>query len=70
MADLSFEKLGHALIALIMLIVGIGMAAFEWSRTKTKRPLFKGRQVVVLYWVIYLSSLVLGVTFAIAAIMR
>ncbi len=67
---MSFENWDYALIALVMLIVGIGMAAFEWSRIKAKRPLFKGRQVVVLYWVTYLSSSVLGVTFAIAAIER
>ncbi len=67
---MSFQNWDYTLIAVIMLIVGIGMAAFEWSRIKTKRPLFKGRQVVILYWVIYLSSLVLGVTFAIAAIVR
>jgi hypothetical protein len=53
-----------------MLIVAVGMAFYEWSRVQSKRPLFKGRQIVTLYWMAYLSFFVLGITTGIAAIVR
>jgi hypothetical protein len=64
------ERLQLLLAAVAMLIVSGGMAAYEWSRTKAKRPLFGGRQVVTLYWCVYLSLLVLAVTSGIAAFVR
>ena len=58
------------LAALLMLALGGGLAAYEWSRIRAKRPLFGGSQVVTLYWCLYLSLIVLGVTTAIAAVVR
>jgi hypothetical protein len=46
----------------VMLALGAGMAAYERSRVKAKRPLFGGRQVPTLYWCAYLALLVLGLT--------
>ncbi len=53
-----------------MLALGGGMAAYEWSRIRDKRPLFGGSQVVTLYWCLYLSLIVLGFTTGIAAVVR
>ena len=53
-----------------MLAVSAGMALFEWSRIRNGRPILKGHEVMALYWVAYLSLFVLGVTTAIAAIVR
>ncbi len=54
----------------VMLAIGGGMAAYDWSRMKAKRPLFGGSQVITLYWCTYLSLLVLAVTTGIAAAVR
>jgi hypothetical protein len=54
----------------LMLAIGAGMAAYEWSRITAKRPLFGGGQVVILYWCTYLSLLVLALTTGVAAIVR
>jgi hypothetical protein len=51
-----------------MLAAGGAMAAYDWSRSKAKRPLFGGREVVTFYWCAYLSLLVLGVTFLAASV--
>ncbi len=64
------ERVQLLLAACLMLGVGGGMAAYEWSRLKAKRPLFGGGQVVTLYWCMYLSLLVLGLTMGIAAVVR
>ncbi len=53
-----------------MLAVAGGMAFYEWTRIKAGRPIMKGSQAVVLYWVAYLALFVLGITTAIAAIVR
>ncbi len=67
---IAMERLQLLLAAAIMLSAGGGMAAYEWSRIRTKRPLFGGSQVVTLYWCMYLSLIVLGFTTGIAAIVR
>jgi len=64
------ERLQLLLAAAVMLAIGGGMAAYEWSRIKAKRPLFGGRQVVTLYWCAYLSLVVLAVTSGVAAFVR
>ncbi len=53
-----------------MLAVAGGMAFYEWTRIKADRPILKGSEAVVLYWVAYLALFVLGITTAIAAIVR
>jgi hypothetical protein len=55
------------LVAVAMLALGSAMAAYDWSRSKAKRPLFGGHEVVTLYWCAYLCLLVLGITFFAAA---
>lgn len=64
------ERLQLLLAALAMFALGGGMAAYEWSHLKAKRPLFGGGQVVTLYWCAYLSLLVLGLTAGIAVLVR
>ena len=64
------KNLEMAVAALAFLVAAGGMAFYEWSRIQAGRPILKGREVVVLYWVTYLSLFVLGVTAAIAAIVR
>jgi hypothetical protein len=64
------DSIGLFLAALAMLAAGAGMAAYDWSRVKAKRPLFGGRQVVILYWCAYLSLLILAVTTGLAAAVR
>lgn len=64
------ERLQLLLATAVMFAIGGGMAAYEWSRLKAKRPLFGGSQVVTLYWCTYLSFLVLAVTTAIATVVR
>jgi divalent metal cation (Fe/Co/Zn/Cd) transporter len=64
------ETIQLLLAAALMLAVGVGMAAYERSRLKAKRPLFEGKQVVTLYWCAYLALFVMGVTTALAAAVR
>ncbi len=63
----NLELLGTAAA---LLIVAAGMAFYEWSRVKAGRPIMAGSQAVVMYWMTYLSMFVLGVTTALAAIIR
>jgi hypothetical protein len=56
--------------AAIMLAVAGGMAFYEWTRIKAGSPILKGHQAVTLYWVAYLMLFVLGVTTALASIIR
>jgi hypothetical protein len=58
------------LAAVAMLAIGAAMASYEWSRVRAKRPLFKGKPVLTLYWCAYLFLIVLGMTTAIAAAVR
>jgi hypothetical protein len=55
-------------VAVAMLALGGAMAAYDWSRSKAKRPLFGGHDVVTLYWCAYLCLLVLGLIFVAAAV--
>ncbi len=56
--------------AAALLIVAAGMAFYEYSRIKAGRPIMAGSQAVVIYWMTYLSMFVLGITTALAAIIR
>ena len=64
------ERVQLLLAALVMLAIGGGMAAYDWSRVKSKRPLFRGSPVVTLYWCTYLSLMVLALTTGVAAAVR
>jgi hypothetical protein len=56
--------------AAAMLAIAGAMAFYEWTRIKAGRPILQGHQAVILYWVAYLTLFVLGVTTAIAAVVR
>jgi divalent metal cation (Fe/Co/Zn/Cd) transporter len=64
------ENLQFLGVAAVMLAVAGGMAFYEWTRIKAGKPILKGHQAVALYWVAYLTLFVLGVTTALAAIIR
>ncbi len=64
------ERLQLVLATAIVPAIGGGMAAYEWHRIRTKRPVFGGREVVTFYWCLYPSLIVLGFTTGIAAIVR
>jgi len=64
------ENLQLSLSALVLLAAGLAMALYERSTIKAGRPLLAGRDVVVLYWVGYLSLIVLGITAGAAAILK
>jgi len=49
-------------VAVALLAVAAVMAFYEWTRIKVGRPILKGHQAVVLYWIAYLTLGVLGVT--------
>lgn len=59
-----------AAAALVFLAAGGAMAFYEWSRIEAGRPIMKGSEAIVLYWIGYLSLFVLGLTSALAAIIR
>jgi hypothetical protein len=56
--------------AFALLAVGGVMAFYEWKRIGAGRPIMGKSQAVVLYWCGYLTFLVMGVTTALAAIVR
>ncbi len=58
------------LATFVMLAIGGGMAAYEWTRVKSKRRLFGGGPIITLYWCTYLSLLALALTTAVAAVVR
>ncbi len=64
------DRIALFLAALVMLAIGSAMAVYEWSRIKTKRPLFGGRPLLTLYWCAYLALLVLALTTGLAAAVR
>ena len=64
------KNLEFTIAAVVLLVVAGGMAFYEWSRVKAGRPIMNGSQAVVMYWIAYLSMGVLGITIAIAAIIR
>jgi len=61
-------QLGSA--AIVLLALAGTMVIYERARQNAKRPLFDGREIVTLYWVGYLTFFVLGLTCAVAAIVR
>ncbi len=61
-------QLGAA--AVVLLIVAAGLMLYERARKNAKRPLFGGRGTITLYWVSYLTLLVLGLTCGVAALVR
>jgi hypothetical protein len=56
--------------AFALLAIGGVMAFYEWKRIGAGRPIMGKSQAVVLYWCGYLTFLVMGVTTALAAIVR
>ena len=64
------EKIGFLSAAIAAIGIGSGMAIYEWSRIKARRPILKGSLAIQLYWVAYFSMFVLGVTFAFAAVLK
>ena len=57
-------------IAVVLIGAGSGMAFFEWQRFREGNPILVGKSLIQLYWVAYLSLLVLGITFFLSAIIR
>lgn len=64
------HNLGLAAMAIVLLAAGGAMIFYEWSRAAAGAPLLKGREVLRLYWIAYLTLMVLGVTTGLAAIIR
>lgn len=64
------ERVQLSVAAVLLLGLGAGLAGYEWSRIRAKRPLLGGSPVVTLYWCLYLSLIVLGVTTGIAVVVR
>jgi hypothetical protein len=56
--------------AVVFLAAGCSMVFYEWSRVRAGRPLLQGRDLLKLYWIAYLSLIILGTTTALAAILR
>ena len=56
------------LIGAGMIGISVSMMLFEYARNRSARRLFKSEGVAMLYWLIYLSMVVLGVSVAVAAI--
>ncbi len=67
---MTVERLEFIGAAVAMLAVAAGMVLYEWSRIKRGRPILKGSEAVVMYWIGYLSLAVLGVTTVIVAVIR
>ena len=66
----TMEKLQLIGAAIIFFGIGGSMVFYEWIRIKAGRPILKGREVVQLYYITYLSMFVLGTTVMVAAIVR
>ncbi len=64
------EKLQFVGAAIALFAVGTLMVLYENARMKAGRPILNGSQAVQLYYVSYLAIFVLGVTVAVAAIVR
>lgn len=65
--------MGRAIVlafAAVLLAAAAGMAAYEWTRIKAGRPILKDSMAIELYWVGYLSLFVLGITFALSAVLH
>jgi hypothetical protein len=46
------------------------MIFYEYTRTKTGRPLSKNEAIAIPYWIAYLTLLVLGACFMLAGFIR
>jgi hypothetical protein len=60
----------HLVAAVLLGGAGGGMLWFEVARGNAGRPLLRGEYSQVSYWTTYLSLLVLGASFLIAAAVR
>jgi len=61
-------QLGGA--ALGLLALATALMIYEQARKNANRPLFDGRETITLYWMSYLTLLVLGLTCGLAALVR
>ena len=59
-----------SIAALVLVSTGVGMALYERSTIRAGRPLLAGRNILVLYWTSYLTLIVLGLTAAVAAVLK
>jgi hypothetical protein len=64
------QMFGFLIAAAAFLATGGAMAFYEWTRVTAGRPILNGSQAVTLYWIAYLSAFTLGLTSALAAIVR
>ena len=64
------QSLQAAAVAAALLAAAGAMAFYEWTRIRASRPILKGHQAVVLYWISYLSLFTLGSVMALAAVLR
>jgi hypothetical protein len=64
------QTLQVAAMAAAMLAAAGGMAFYEWTRVRARRPILDGHQAVVFYWISYLSLFMLGIVTALAAVIR
>ena len=55
-------------IAAIFLLIGAGMLLLEISAVKAGRRFFKNEYTQQIYWMTYLTSLVLGATMLVKAV--
>ncbi len=46
------------------------MAFYEWARIRAGTPLLNGMPILTLYWISYLSFLLLGLTTGLAAVIK
>jgi hypothetical protein len=66
--ELSMETLGLFGAAAVFFSVGFAMVLYELARIKAKRPILKGRQMVQIYYVTYLTMFVLALITGLKAI--
>ena len=59
-----------SLLALALLGIALAMILLEVARNKTRPPFPASKNVRSLYWITYLSCLVLGSTLALATVIR
>jgi hypothetical protein len=56
--------------AACMLAVAVGMIYYEHTRSRAGRPLRQREAIAIPYWITYLSMLLLGIAFMLAAFVR
>jgi hypothetical protein len=59
-----------SIAAVIFLLIGGGMAYYDWLRVRAGRPIFGGHIVIQFYWVTYLSMFALAILCAVTALIR